>query len=78
MLHKFARKHVDPSVAMVPMVLDTMRALKSQMTDPQIDFNRALDPEFTVPLDQKEGFFKRFRGTLGREIDTTAIRKPTI
>jgi uncharacterized SAM-binding protein YcdF (DUF218 family) len=76
MLRNFARKHVDPDVAMLPMVIDTMKTLQPEMIDPQIDYHLAFDPGFTLPLDQKEGFFKRFRGTLGRGIDTAAVRKP--
>ncbi len=78
MLRNFARRHVDPGIAMLPMVIDTMKNLQPEMIDPEINYHLAFDPEFTLPLDQKEGFFKRFRGTLGRGIDTAAIRKPTM
>ncbi len=78
MLRNFVRKHVGPDVAMLPMIMDTMKILQPQMIDPDIDYHLAFDPEFTLPLDQKEGFFKRFRGTLGRSIDTTAIRKSAL
>jgi uncharacterized SAM-binding protein YcdF (DUF218 family) len=75
MLRKFARNHVDPLVGMIPMVTDTMKAIQPFMIDPEIDFHEAFDPEFTLPLHEKEGFRKRFRGTRGMAIDTSYYSK---
>lgn len=70
MLRKFTRRNVHPEVGMIPMVTDTMKALQPYMIDPEIDFNLAFDPSFTLPLSERENFWKRFRGTRGLEIDT--------
>jgi hypothetical protein len=38
------------------------------MTDPQIDFSLAFDSNF-VSIMEREGFWKRFKGTLGKNIN---------
>ncbi|MBP1670400.1 MAG: YdcF family protein [Bacteroidetes bacterium] len=57
----------------VPIVYDTLRAMESGMTNPEIDHHKAFESDF-VPLPQRENFFKRFRGTRGAYIDTSAYR----
>lgn len=71
MLRKFTLKNVHPDVGMIPMITDTMKALQPFMTDPEIEYAHAFDSSFTIPLHEKEGFWKRFRGTRGLEIDTS-------
>jgi len=73
MLKAFTRKKVSPDVGLIPIVYDTLRALESGMTDPEIDHQKAFEKDF-IPLPQRENFFKRFRGTRGVDIDTSAYR----
>ncbi|MBS1933146.1 MAG: YdcF family protein [Bacteroidetes bacterium] len=70
-LRKFIRKKVDPSVAVIPMVMDTMKMIEPSMTDPEIDYQKAYNPNF-VSLTKREGFWKRLRGTMGKNIDANA------
>ncbi|CAG4994837.1 hypothetical protein DYBT9275_01478 [Dyadobacter sp. CECT 9275] len=63
-MQKFVRKYQLP-VAFLPTVLDTLRKLDT--LQPSIDPKPALKENF-VKLSDREGFFKRFRGTLGRYI----------
>jgi uncharacterized SAM-binding protein YcdF (DUF218 family) len=73
MLKTFARKKVSPDVGLIPIVYDTLRAMESGMTDPEIDHQKAFKKDF-VPLPHRENFFERFRGTRGANIDTSAYR----
>jgi uncharacterized SAM-binding protein YcdF (DUF218 family) len=73
MLKAFTRKNVSPDIGFIPIVYDTLRAMESGMTDPEIDYKSAFEKEF-VPLPQRENFFERFRGTRGLDIDTSAYR----
>jgi uncharacterized SAM-binding protein YcdF (DUF218 family) len=70
-LKKFTRKKVDPAVAIIPMVIDTMKMIEPTMTDPEIDYQKAYNPNF-ISLTKREGFWKRLRGTMGKNIDTNA------
>lgn len=66
-LERFTRKKVSADVVMLPMVSDTMKMLKATMTDPFIDSLKAFNEDF-ISIRKREGFFKRLRGTLGRNI----------
>jgi hypothetical protein len=41
------------------------------MTDPEIPYQQAFNPQF-VPLKEREGFWKRLMGTMGKNIDYNA------
>jgi uncharacterized SAM-binding protein YcdF (DUF218 family) len=71
MLRRFTRKLVSEDVAFIPIVYDTIRHMESITADPIIDYKMAYVKDFT-PITQKDGFFKRLRGTRGLDIDTTA------
>jgi uncharacterized SAM-binding protein YcdF (DUF218 family) len=73
MLKAFACKKVSPDIGFIPIVYDTLRTKESGITDPEIDYQSAFEKEF-IPLPQRENFFKRFRGTRGLDIDTSAYR----
>jgi uncharacterized SAM-binding protein YcdF (DUF218 family) len=73
MLKAFTHKKVSPDVGLIPIVYDTLQAMESKMTDPEIDPQSAFEGDF-IPLPQRENFFKRFRGTRGLDIDTSAYR----
>jgi uncharacterized SAM-binding protein YcdF (DUF218 family) len=73
MLRRFTRKIVDPKVGLIPVVADTLKVLESAMTDPDIDYKKAFVTDF-IALPDRENFWKRFKGTRGLDIDTSAYR----
>lgn len=70
MLSKFIHKKIDPSIAFLPIVFDTLRAMEPIMVDPEIEYESALKANF-VSLSERESFRERFRGTRGLAIDTS-------
>jgi hypothetical protein len=73
LLKTFTRKKVSDDIGLIPIVYDTLQAMEPEMTDPEIDPLSAFEKDF-IPLPQRENFFKRFRGTRGLDIDTSAYR----
>jgi hypothetical protein len=71
MLRRFIRKKVSPQIDLIPMVFDTLKAMEPGMIDPVIDVQQAFNQEF-IPLSQREGLWKRLKGTIGKNIDKTA------
>lgn len=67
----FVRKKVDRNIALIPMVIDTMKALQSSMIDPEIHFQEAEKRDF-VSIKERESWWKRLRGTLRGNMDTSA------
>ncbi|PWJ58508.1 DUF218 domain-containing protein [Dyadobacter jejuensis] len=63
-MEKFTKKF-DLPIASLPMVIDTIR--KMDTYEPCIDSMRSIKKDF-VKLSEKENFFERFRGTLGKNI----------
>lgn len=74
MLSKFIRKKIDPSIALLPIVFDTIRIMEPMMIDPEIDYKNAYKENF-ISLDERESFRERFRGTRGLSIDTTLYQQ---
>ena len=73
MLKGFTRKKVDPDIAMIPMELGILKRMEPVMIDPVIDFSDLYVTDFQ-PLNEREGFWKRLRGTRGLNIDENAYR----
>jgi len=71
LLRKFIRKKVDAGMGLIPMVIDTMKAIEPSMTDPEIDAEAAFKPDF-ISIKKRESFWKRLKGTVRGNIDTTA------
>ena len=71
MLRRYIRKKVSSDVAVIPMVVDTMKVLEQNMIDPDIDFNKAYKENF-VSIIKRDSFWRRLRGTLRGNADTTA------
>jgi uncharacterized SAM-binding protein YcdF (DUF218 family) len=71
MLRRFTRKKVSPVIGLIPMVVDTIREMEPNMIDPKIDDQQAFEKNF-IPLTQRQGFWKRLKGTLGRNLDRNA------
>ncbi|MBX2973819.1 MAG: YdcF family protein [Flavobacteriales bacterium] len=72
MLKKFNRRmhrRTGANVDLIPIVFDTLGTLDH--TDPVIDPSPAFVEDFTA-LPDRESFWKRFRGTLGKNIDWKA------
>ncbi|MEO7306944.1 MAG: ElyC/SanA/YdcF family protein [Ferruginibacter sp.] len=70
-LKRFARVKISPDVGIIPIVFDTLRAIQPYMIDPKIDYMQAYNKDF-VPLTSRESFWKRLRGTMGKNIDPSA------
>lgn len=70
-LRRFARVRINRNVGIIPIVFDTLRAMQTKMSDPQIDYRKAYNSNY-IPLKERESFWKRFRGTLGKNIDYQA------
>ncbi|MBK6635350.1 MAG: YdcF family protein [Chitinophagaceae bacterium] len=72
-LRRFARVKVNKEVGIIPIVFDTLRSIQPFMTDPVIDYQKAYNSNF-IPLKSRESFWKRFRGTMGKNIDHNAYK----
>jgi hypothetical protein len=72
-LQKFTKKKVSSVIGLIPMVVDTMRNLEPIMIDPQIDYERAFNKAF-ISIKKRESFWKRLRGTMGKNIDSLIYR----
>lgn len=70
MLKRFTRKRVSADVDLIPMVTDSLKNMAS-IIDPIIDLEQIRVAGF-VPITEREGFWKRLRGTRGLNVDTTA------
>jgi len=70
-LKRFARVKINKNVGIIPIVFDTLRAMQPYMIDPQIDHKQAYNSNF-IPLRSRESFWKRFKGTMGKNIDKNA------
>ena len=71
MLRRFTRKIVSRDVAFIPIVYDTIRPMEAITPDPAIEYEKAYVKDFK-PITKRKGFFARFRGTEGLDIDSTA------
>ena len=70
-LKRFARKKIGADVGLIPIVFDTLKKLQPFMTNPKIEYQTAYNSNF-VSLKSKESFWKRLRGTMGKNIDYNA------
>jgi uncharacterized SAM-binding protein YcdF (DUF218 family) len=68
LLASYARKKVDRSIAIIPMMTDTMKLLEPTMLDPTINYQLAAAEDPFVPITEREGFWKRLRGTFGSNV----------
>lgn len=71
LLRKYVRKRFDPAIALIPFVVDTLVVIEPGMTDPPIDYQQAFNKNF-ISIKKREGFWKRWRGTRGKNIDMKA------
>lgn len=75
LLRRFTRKIVNKDIRLLPFVIDTLKQMEPVMVDPEIDFRQAYDKDF-VSITKRENFWKRFRGTRGKNVDTTLYKTP--
>lgn len=68
LLKKYVRKRVSPEVDLIPIVMDTLLAFEKELSEPTVDYEKAFVEQF-VPLNEREGFWERLRGTRGKKID---------
>jgi uncharacterized SAM-binding protein YcdF (DUF218 family) len=73
MLRKFTRKKVSPDVRLIPFISDTLKMMEPEMVDPVIDPQLAFTKNF-VSLTKRENFWKRWKGTWGGNLDTSAYK----
>ena len=72
-LRRFARVKISKDVGIIPIVFDTLRILQPYMINPVIDYPQAYNKDF-IPLKKRESFWKRLRGTMGKNIDKQAYQ----
>lgn len=73
MLRGFIKKKIDRSVGIIPIVKDSLTPFAEKIIDPQINFDSLYIEDF-VSIKDREGFWKRFKGTQGRSIDKEAYK----
>ena len=69
-MRKFTYR-LDPTIDLIPFVVDTLKTLDPTMINPTIQYKEAFKENF-ISLEQREGFWKRTRGTFGKNIDKHA------
>jgi len=68
MLTRFTKKKVNKEVAIIPIDFKVLKTLEPTMIDqPKIDINKTVVDSF-VSIKEREGFFKRLKGTNGKNI----------
>lgn len=70
-LRRFARLRIGENTGIIPIVFDTIRSMQSSMRNPTIDYQKAYNSNF-VSIKSRESFWKRLRGTMGKNIDYNA------
>jgi uncharacterized SAM-binding protein YcdF (DUF218 family) len=70
-LKRFARVKINKDVGIIPIVFDTLKVLQPDMINPQIEYMKAFNKGF-VPLTSRQSFWKRLKGTMGKNIDHNA------
>jgi hypothetical protein len=71
LLRSYTRKRISRDIVVIPMVVDTMKVLEKTMIDPNINFSKAYKEDF-ISIVKRESFWKRMRGTIRGNVDTTA------
>ncbi len=72
-LRGFVRKKISRDVGFLPFVKDTLKIMEPTMIDPEIDYAKAFNPNF-ISIKKRDSFWKRIRGTIKGNIDTTAYQ----
>ena len=70
-LKRFVKLKIGREAGNIPIVFDTLRSMQPLMINPQIDYKQAFNSDY-VPLKTRQSFWKRFKGTRGKNIDYNA------
>lgn len=70
MLRRFIRKKMDPRIPLIPIVESNLLEIEDKMYTPEIQYKDLFQEDF-VSIKERVGFFKRLRGTMGNNIDTS-------
>lgn len=73
LIRRFTRKKVSPDIQLIPFVVDTLKEMQPQMKDPVIDYEKAFIKDFKS-ITKRESFWKRLKGTMGKNIDKNAYQ----
>lgn len=71
LLRRFAKKKVSADLRLLPMVIDSLKKINTFNSDPKINYQKAFVSDFKS-LPERQGFWKRFKGTRGLNIDKNA------
>ncbi len=69
-LRSFAHKIIDTTIGVVPWYMPIIKHLDSTVVTPSIDYKLAYNDSF-ISIKKREGFWKRLRGTRGKNLNTT-------
>jgi len=67
---RFTQEKVSAEIALIPMVIDTVRMMVTSIKDPVINYGRAFNKDF-VSLKKRQSYRARLRGMKGENIDET-------
>jgi len=70
LLNNFAKKKIDEAIGIIPIVADTLDQFVETIDDPILNFDDLFVEDFKS-IKEREGFWKRFKGTSGRNINET-------
>jgi hypothetical protein len=65
---RFTEEKVSADIALIPMVVSTVRMMASSIKDPVIDYGQAFNKDF-VSLKKRQSYRERLRGMKGKNID---------
>lgn len=68
MTTRFIKKKINGTVGLIPFVIDTLKTLDTENTNPPFDTLAAFNPDF-ISIKERESFRIRFRGTMGKNIN---------
>lgn len=72
-LRSYIRRKISRNIGIIPFVTDTLKAMEPAMTDPEINYQQAFNKDF-ISIKKRDSFWKRLRGTIKGNIDTTAYQ----
>lgn len=72
LLSSFARRRLNDSVGIIPMIYDSMNVhFAKDLSDITIDYQTLFQKDF-ISITKRESFWKRLRGTMGKNLDKKA------
>lgn len=71
MLRNFSKRKIDGEVGIIPIMFDSLAVFAETINDPILEFDDIKVKDFKS-IKERESFWKRFKGTSGRNIDKDA------